>query len=165
MSGTSVIEIGYKEGAVDPHSRALGTEIRHFGFSKLSALSVSQLYRLDGALSPQDRARVSDDLLCDRVTQRAIDGQAPAVEPPVRRGKAAAAKTVTIDVWYKSGVTDVVGESVMKGIQDLGISGVSDVRTGTRYRLSGIRGKGVAEKISAAFLANPLINDVIIHAD
>ena len=72
---------------------------------------------------------------------------------------------MVLDVWYKPGVTDAVGESVMKGIRDLNIPGVKEVRTGMRYHLHGVTRPDVAEKIASALLVNPLVTESIIHAD
>jgi phosphoribosylformylglycinamidine (FGAM) synthase PurS component len=72
---------------------------------------------------------------------------------------------MVIDVWYKPGVTDAVGESVMKGIRDLNIPGVKEVRTGMRYHLKGVTRQEIAEKIALALLVNPLVNDSVVHAD
>jgi len=72
---------------------------------------------------------------------------------------------LVVDVWYKSGVTDVVGESVAKGIRDLGCNTVSEVRTGMRYRFWGLKGLEAGRKIATALLANPLVHDHNVHAD
>ena len=42
-----------------------------------------------------------------------------------------------VEVWYKAGVTDAVGDSVMKGIKDLGVGGVTSVKTGQVYIIEG----------------------------
>jgi len=62
-----------------------------------------------------------------------------------------------IEVWYKSGVTDAVGDSVMKGIKDLGISGASSVKTGQVYIIEGKLEKKRIEKICSGLLANGIV--------
>jgi phosphoribosylformylglycinamidine (FGAM) synthase PurS component len=54
---------------------------------------------------------------------------------------------------------------VLKGIRDLDISGVNEVRTGMRYHLQGVTRQEVAQKIALALLVNPLVHESIIHAD
>ena len=76
-----------------------------------------------------------------------------------------APNATTVDVCFKTGVTDVVGETVMKGIRDLGVQGVAEVRTGLRYRFSGVKREELGRKVALTFLANPLIQDVFIHVD
>ena len=58
-------------------------------------------------------------------------------------------------------MTDVVGESVLKGIRDLNIQGVKEVRTGMRYHFAGRHKREVAEKIALALLVNPLVHESI----
>ena len=72
---------------------------------------------------------------------------------------------MVVDVWYKQGVTDAVGESVMKGLRDLNLEEIQDVRTGMRYRFIGLKDPQVAEKLALAVLINPLIHDRFTHVD
>lgn len=164
MQGTYIIEVGYKKGLADPLGRGLVQDIRHWGARGVQKVAASQLYRLVGDLSPADRARIARDLLCDPIIQECRDG---AAKMPAASGSRSASrgKTAVIDVWFKPGVTDVVGESVLKGIRDLGVPGISEARTGTRYRLWGAPQAEPARKIAWALLANPLVHDSFIHVD
>ncbi len=165
MHGTYIIEVGYKKGLTDPLGHGLVDDIRHLGAAGVQQVTASQLYRLIGDLSVEDRNRIAQDLLCDPVVQDFRDGieaQAPSAAGSKSKTKS---KQAVIDVWYKSGVTDVVGESVLKGIQDLHVSGISEVRTGHRYRIQGIGQAEPAKKIAWSLLANPLVHDTFIHVD
>ncbi|MFH1824814.1 MAG: phosphoribosylformylglycinamidine synthase subunit PurS [Candidatus Firestonebacteria bacterium] len=62
-----------------------------------------------------------------------------------------------IEVWYKTGVTDAVGDSVKKGISDLGITGVKEVKTGQVYIIKGKISKKEIEKICSGLLANSIV--------
>jgi phosphoribosylformylglycinamidine (FGAM) synthase PurS component len=62
-----------------------------------------------------------------------------------------------VEIWYKPGVTDAVGDSVKKGIGDLNISGVESVKTGQVYVISGKVGKKEIEKICSGLLANTIV--------
>ena len=62
-----------------------------------------------------------------------------------------------VEVWYKPGVTDAVGDSVMKGIKDLGISGASSVKTGQVYIIEGKLDKKQIEKVCSGLLANGIV--------
>src|SRR4051812_43590565 len=131
MRGTFVIEIGHKPQAVEPLGRGLLAQTAHLSLGRIRAIRASQLYRLVGEITPEQKDRIAQSLLCDPVVQDYKEGGWPAE----REDKKFSAKTpAIIDVWYKQGVTDVVGESVAKGIQDLAIEGIEEVRTGTRYR-------------------------------
>ncbi len=152
-----VIEVASKTPKKSGHS-ALTQDARHLGAKSIQAVETSQLYRFTGRATDTESQRIANDLLCDPIIEQW------RLDTPTR---AAGAKTtaLTIDVWYKPGVTDVVGESVAKGIRDLGISSISAVRTGARYRLRGATPKETAERLARALFANILVQDYVIHAD
>jgi len=154
MAHTHLFEIGYKPGVTDPVGKGLKHDITQLGLGKVSQVASAQLYKITGKLSDADRARITRDLLCD-----------PILNEPEGKPEAGKTKSVTIDVWYKAGVTDVVGDSVLKGIRDLDITGVQEVRTGMRYHLQGVARKDVAEKIALALLVNPLVHEMTINAN
>ncbi len=177
MAHTHLFEIGYKAGVTDPVGRGLKHDIAHLGLGKVSHVASAQLYRISGTLSTDERSRIANDLLCDPILNEYRD---PSPSPlPEGRGPGHAfslkgeggrrsdegKRSMVIDVWYKAGVTDVVGDSVRKGIADLNIPGVQDVRTGMRYHLQGVTRREAAEKIALALLVNPLVHDMTIHAD
>ncbi len=152
MHGTYLIEVAYKEGIADPLARSVQQDVAHWGLKGLKKVATGQLYRLVGELSTADRHRIASDLLCDPVIQEFHDG-----------GRDTSPKSVTIDVWYKQGVTDVVADSVMRGLQDLGIQSISQVRTGQRFRFLGVTDAKKAEQAAAALLMNPLVQDRMVH--
>jgi phosphoribosylformylglycinamidine (FGAM) synthase PurS component len=155
MAHTHLFEIGYKAGVTDPVGRGLKHDIAHLGLGKVGQVASAQLYKVMGKLSEEERARIANDLLCDPILNE-CRGEAKG------EGKS---KSMVIDVWYKAGVTDAVGDSVRKGITDLNIPGVQDVRTGMRYHLQGVTRRDIAEKIALALLVNPLVHEMTIHAD
>ena len=67
-----------------------------------------------------------------------------------------------VEVRFKPGVTDAVGESVIKGINDLGISGISAAQTGQEYRICGRLHRRTIEIISRSLLANEVIQTFTI---
>src|SRR5258706_4100416 len=148
MARDYLFEVGYKPGVTDPVGQGLKHDIAHLGLARVKNVLSAQLYRISGQLSAEERARISRDLLCDPILHESREGVAPKPD-----------KSMVIDVWYKQGVTDVVGDSVQKGVKDLGINGVQDVRTGMRYHLEGVTRREVAEKIALALLANALVHD------
>jgi|SRR5438477_9221265 len=160
MAHTHLFEIGYKPGITDPVGKGLKHDITQLGLGKVSHVASAQLYKITGKLSDADRTRITKDLLCDPILNEAVPSPRPLPGERKSEGKA-----VTIDVWYKPGVTDVAGESVLKGIRDLDITGVSEVRTGMRYHLQGVARKDAAEKIALALLVNPLVHDMSIDAN
>jgi len=161
MRGTHIIEVLPKEGVKDPTGSGLQNDVRQLGVKSAKQVRSSQLYRLVGELASQDRRRIAKDLLTDPVTQEYKDGAVNLVEVKPKKGRSS---SFLVDVWYKSGVTDVIGESVLKGIRDLEISSITEVRTGMRYRFEGLPNVQTAEKIALALLVNPLVHDQFISA-
>ncbi|OGR89396.1 MAG: hypothetical protein A2992_04520 [Elusimicrobia bacterium RIFCSPLOWO2_01_FULL_59_12] len=185
MHGTYLIEVAHKPGITDPLAAEVLDDLKHAGLPAGQAgargtfkLATSKLYRLIGRLSPQERARVGGELLSDPVVEEAHEGGwKPATlqarprrtsggpkEKPGNR-KAPKAKSVVVDIWFKPGVTDSVGESVLKGLRDMNLEEIQDVRTGMRYRFIGLKDPKVAEKLALAVLINPLIHDRTTHVD
>ncbi len=150
---THLFEIAYKTGVTDPVGEGLKSDIEHLKLAKVKRVASAQLYKVTGNLSAETKHRIASDLLCDPILNENRDKSSEKT------------KSLVVDVWYKAGVTDVVGDSVKKGIQDLSISGVEDVRTGMRYHLEGVTKRETAEKIALALLVNPLVHDLTIHAD
>jgi phosphoribosylformylglycinamidine (FGAM) synthase PurS component len=164
-----LIEVMHKPGVTDPVGKGLTHDITHLGLARLKSVASAQLYQIHGSLATDDKKRIARDLLADHILHdyRIESGASPQPSPDGRgrRSPGEAKHGLVIDVWYKPGVTDAVGESVMKGIRDMNIPGVKEVRTGMRYHLKGVTRQDVAEKIALALLVNPLVNESIIHAD
>jgi len=181
MGHAYLFEIGCKPGITDPVGRGLKQDIDHLGLGRVKNVSSAQLYRVSGQLSADEKNRIVKDLLCDPILNESRD-PSPGLRHPLPKGRGpttlafslqgeggrrpdeGSRRAMVIDVWYKTGVTDVVGDSVRKGIRDLNIHGVQDVRTGMRYHLEGVTRRDVAEKIALALLVNPLVHDSIISA-
>lgn len=151
MHGTYLIEVVHKAGVTDPLARRLEADLRQNRMRGIQRVETSQLYRLIGELTPAEQQRIAKDLLSDPVIQQAQDGLRVS-------------KGLVIDVWYKEGVTDVVGESVLKGVRDLGIQGISAVRTAMRYRFYGTQKAAAVEKLVQLIGINPLVHDRTIYA-
>jgi phosphoribosylformylglycinamidine (FGAM) synthase PurS component len=164
MASATLIEVMHKPGITDPVGKGLAHDITQMGLARLKSVASAQLYQIHGSLATNDKTRIARDLLADPILQ---DYRIENYPSPLSKGKGtcgARAEGLVIDVWYKPGVTDAVGESVMKGIRDLNIPGVKEVRTGMRYHLKGVTRQEIAEKIALALLVNPLVNDSVVSA-
>ncbi|OGR83272.1 MAG: hypothetical protein A2902_03660 [Elusimicrobia bacterium RIFCSPLOWO2_01_FULL_64_13] len=122
---------------------------------RVSCLNVSKLYRIHGGLSPGRVETVARDLLSDPIVEDySID------RAPLKKG------TVFADVWYKAGVTDAVGESVLGAIGCLGISGAESASSGVRYEFSSGPASDASEKLpgfAKRELLNPLVQECRIR--
>lgn len=120
------------------------------GVKGVACERIDAIYRLEGEPSAADVEKVTAELLCD-----------PVVEKAAVDAKPASAKTLFADVWYKPGVTDAVGDSVLKAIRDLGIESVRKAAAGTRYEFS-LKGSGDgAEQRISEFVNKQLLNGLV----
>jgi phosphoribosylformylglycinamidine (FGAM) synthase PurS component len=163
MHGTYLIEVAHKPGIKDPLAAELTEDLKHLGTRAAYKVSTSKLYRLVGHITAEQRARIGGELLCDPVVENFSEGGWNPKQDPGRRS--VKTRSIVVDVWYKQGVTDAVGESVLKGLRDMQLDSIEDVRTGMRYRFNGLKDPKTAEKLALALLVNPLIHDRFIHVD
>ena len=62
-----------------------------------------------------------------------------------------------MEVWFRPGVTDAVGETALKGSRDLGVAGIESVDTGRGYILAGSLIRSQVDTICRRLLANDVI--------
>jgi phosphoribosylformylglycinamidine synthase PurS subunit len=145
------IEVGYKPTATDAMGEGIKKDIEDLGISGVDYVKTLQLYMIDGDLSEPDVKSICENLLTDRITQDfEYKGSL------VREDDSGA---WLVEVTYKPGVTDPVGDSTFKGIKDLGISGVSSARTGRKYIVKGSLTESDIELICKRLLANDVIQN------
>jgi len=141
------IEVWYRKGVFDPNSQGLCSDILDLGIKGITAVETGSIFLIKGKISPAGLKKVAQELLADPVTQGFYSGK-----------RALPKGTVSVEVWFKEGVTDTVGETARKGIADLGITGEFTVSTARRYLLYG---KNISEKKAAAIANRLLANEVI----
>jgi phosphoribosylformylglycinamidine synthase II len=152
------IEIKDKPGIFDSVGEGVKKDILDLGIRGTSSAHFSQIYTLEGDLSPGEVERICRELLADGVSQDFC------ILSPEDKPQASKSEYV-IEVAYNSGVMDPVEESALKGIQDLGISGVTSVRTAKKYILKGKLSPAQCKTISEKLLYNKLIQHVVDPAD
>ena len=134
MPETIVVSVSPK----DSKNSARRKEVR-----AAACLGVSALYRLEGPLAPSQINRIAQELLCD-----------PVVESYELDNFPKSPGEIFVDVWYKAGVMDPAGDSVLKAAKDLGVSSLSRASCGARYVFNG----NIAHFASKELL-NPLIQE------
>ncbi|HJX13234.1 MAG TPA: phosphoribosylformylglycinamidine synthase subunit PurL [Dehalococcoidales bacterium] len=142
------IEVSVREGFTDPRAEGLLKDILDLGITAVRRASVSNVYLLEGNLDENDLLAVGRELLADPIVEEFATQESPC--PPDAR---------LVEVAYNPGVMDPVEESVMKGIRDLGIDGVTAVRTAKKYLLWG----GFSEDILQSVCDKLLVNSVVQH--
>jgi len=145
------IEVGYKSTATDAMGEGIKKDIEDLGIPGVDYVKAIQLYLIDGDLSESDVETICENLLTDRITQLYAYR-----DSLVGRRDAGA---WVVEVTYKPGVTDPVGDSTVKGIRDLGISGISSAKTGQKYIIKGPLSENDIEVICKRLLANDVIQD------
>ena len=141
------IEVWYRKGVFDPGSRGLCNDILDLGIKGVTRAEIGSIFLIKGNISPASLTKVARELLADPVTQEFYSEK-----------RALPKGAVSVEVWFKEGVTDTVGETARKGIADLGITGEFAVFTARRYLLYG---KNISEKKAADIAGRLLANEVI----
>ncbi|OGS45476.1 MAG: hypothetical protein A2539_05065 [Elusimicrobia bacterium RIFOXYD2_FULL_34_15] len=150
MSNYKIL-IEHKDNALDAESKGTLKDIIDLGLKTVKSIKVSQIYEISGDISLHEIEEISNDLLVDPITQK-ITINSDSKE-----------SGIAIEVYYKSGVTDAVADTVHIGIKDMNIDKDVKVRTGKRYflkgKLSSTNVKNIAEKI----LSNTVVQEYVIR--
>ena len=145
------IEVKQKDGVLDSQGASIARDIADLGFA-VSGVSVISVFLLEGNISRDEVKRVSDELLCDAIVEQcSFDLKLPL-------------QTSThhvVEIAYNPGVMDPVEASTIKGIRDLGILGITAVRTARQYHIYGKLSSKELEAITARVLMNKLIQHVV----
>ncbi|MBN1855488.1 MAG: phosphoribosylformylglycinamidine synthase subunit PurL [Dehalococcoidia bacterium] len=150
---THRIEVAFNTDLIDPREDGIMTGIRDLGVFSIQRVLVADVYWLDGALSPAQLDVLCGRLLSDPVAQKCrYDGGHVRDEESCLR---------QIEVTYNNGVTDTLQDTILKGIQDLDIGGVSKARSGTRYVLYGSASESELDVITNRLLLNPIVQHVV----
>ncbi len=154
---TVVIEVYSTDALEMAREKALVNAVfRRGGLKALACQRVCRIYQLTGNWLDQDPQRIAKELLCDAVVENfAIDAR------PELKGRLFA------DIWYKPGVTDPVGDSVVKAIASLSISGVRSAQAGKRVEVraaSSVKSvpSGLVRKLAGLLdreMLNPLVQE------
>ncbi len=147
------VEVYYKPEVPDTIGQGILEDIADLGINSVDSVRTATVYWIEGALNTQSIDRIGSELLADPITQAyTFTAQNDA------------AKGWTLEVQFKPGVTDAVGDSTVKGINDLGITGVTTVRTGHKYWLTGTLNAEVIETIAQRLLMNDVIQTFFYQA-
>ena len=140
------VEVSYKPEVPDTLGQGILEDIADLGISGVDAVRTATVYWIEGTLDDQAIDRIGAELLADPITQ-----------VYTFRPETDSVKCWTLEVQFKPGVTDAVGDSTVKGIKDLGIAGVTDVRTGHKYWFTGNLNAERLETIARRLLMNDVI--------
>ncbi len=148
-SKTWRIAVANQKDVVDAVGEGLREDILDLGISGVERVRHVRLYALHGDLSTAEIDRITTDLLADPVTQENLKIDDAGL--PVESG------AWGVEVWFRRGVTDAVGETTLKGSRDLGVTGIESVETGRGYILTGPLARPQIDTICRRLLANDVI--------
>ena len=138
-----------------PDACAIGESIRKdiadLTNGGVKSVKFLQIYKISGKPAKNRVDFICRNILIDPVTQYA------SIRKSLKKDNYHA-----IEVWYKKGVTDSVGESVKKAIEDIGIENIESVSTGKKYILEGALDKDILKEIATKLLANSVVEDYYI---
>jgi len=146
------VEVRQKEGTLDPLGRSLARDIADLSLSGVTDVKVVYVYLLEGQISREEIKRISDELLVDPI----VEQYSFELKLPLQTSN-----HHVVEIAYNSGVMDPVEASTIKGIRDLGINGISAVRTAKQYHIYGNLSVGQLEMITSRVLMNKLIQHVV----
>ena len=156
------VEIRPASGQVDREGERVLAEAGGLGLGSVKSVSTARSFLLQGDVDESIVARISRILLSDEVAEscsaKRIDSGAP-------NGNGASGRL--LNVLFKPGVTDNVGLSAQKALQDLEVP-IEAVATCRKYWLNNDAADAELERLSTRVLANDAIEHVVagsLHMD
>jgi phosphoribosylformylglycinamidine synthase len=150
------VEVCLKPHLPDARGLGLVRDIHDLGITAISSVRVVDIYWLDADLPSDKLDLICRGLLTDPVTQ---DYQCFTSSTDIKG--VVDKQSDVIEVTYNAGVTDPVEETIMKAVLDLGVDGVTAVKTARRYLLQGQVDDEQIETICHRLLVNPIIQHIV----
>jgi len=145
-----IIETALKDNHPDLVGNSIMLEATEYGLAGIESVRVVNQYFIEGEPSKGDLQKFAREFLADNVLELySVDTPALPEE-----------KAQVISVGYNPGVMDPVEQSAMEGIKDLGIIGVSGVKTGKKYIFYGNMPKDEVEEFASRFLYNKVVQHI-----
>jgi len=147
------VEVRQKDGVLDSVGASVARDIADAGFPcTVGQVRVVSVYLLEGTISRQEVKRICDELLVDPlVEQYSFDLNLPLQSSTHH----------VVEIAYNPGVMDPVEASTIKGIRDLGVEGVVNVRTAKQYHIDGELTAQQLQSLTRRVLMNKLIQHVV----
>ncbi|MDD5681265.1 MAG: phosphoribosylformylglycinamidine synthase subunit PurS, partial [Candidatus Omnitrophica bacterium] len=145
------VEVFNKKGVFDAIGYDVKRGIQGLGVKGVKGVSFIQIYRIYGEAGKEDVENIARELLIDKVTQEY------RINAPAEKSK----NISVVEVAYNPGVMDPAEESTLKGIKDLGISGVETARTAKRFIIKGSVSLDKLHFIADKILCNKIIQHIV----
>ncbi|MCK4464426.1 MAG: phosphoribosylformylglycinamidine synthase subunit PurS, partial [Bacteroidales bacterium] len=154
------IEVRDKKGVFDAVGQGVKKDILDLGINNIEDVNFTQIYVLEGDVTDKQVNFICKNLLTDPITQE-YEFKTHAIRDTryaIRNGSNYAH---TIEVAHNPGVMDPVEETTLKGIRDLGITGIKSVHTAKKYILQGKLALNEINLISEKLLCNKVIQHIV----
>lgn len=149
------IECAVKQDYYDAEAEAVKSGAADLGLTVIKKVFFSNVTYLQGDIRPEDKIAIAEKLLVDLVTQEyAVD---EVLNHPAH-------DAWSVEVTFNRGVTDMVAETTLKGLKDLGISGITAAKTARRYEIIGDLTESQKEFITQKLLMNK-VNEHVVRPD
>ncbi len=152
------VEVSTKPGLRDVRGESVRRQVVALGIDAVQAVSMTDLYFLQGDLDGDQVGALIDTLLHDPVVEQArwhrIETSERESLPP---------DAWSVEVTLLPGVTDSVAESLLAGAHLIGVTQLEQAATGQRYVLRGALGEAAVERIAGSLLANSVIQTYHIN--
>jgi phosphoribosylformylglycinamidine synthase subunit PurS len=149
-----VIEVGYKQKSSDGEATHVLHDVHDSGITDAMTVRTYALFSIEGDVAADDIGCACDTFLHDPVLQHY------AVYTTMTETKQHG--TYAIDIWFKQGVTDTVGQTIERGMRTIGITKSVTVKTGQRIIIDTAATKKTIEEIATRLLVNGTIHDYTI---
>ncbi|MCG2725359.1 MAG: phosphoribosylformylglycinamidine synthase subunit PurS [Elusimicrobia bacterium] len=140
-----ILEIWTKDKYAKNEERNLINKFKAAGFN-LCKIHISRLYKIKGDFSARDFKKISENLLVDKITEKVS----------LKGRKFGSKKIYKAEIWLKPSSTDVVGESVLKAIGDIGQKEPESARFGRAFYF-----ESISESQIRLMIEKVLINDIV----
>ncbi|MDD5432944.1 MAG: phosphoribosylformylglycinamidine synthase subunit PurS, partial [Candidatus Omnitrophica bacterium] len=147
------IEVRDKEGIFDAVGEGIKKDILDLGIGAVKDVTFIQVYILEGNVLDAEIKKICDELLVDNIAQDYSFSL--GAKSQKQRNE------FVVEVAYNPGVMDPVQDSVLKGIKDLGINGITRVKTAKKYLIKGSLSDSKLQTICEKLLYNKLIQHIV----
>ena len=144
------VEVTTREDVTDAEGRRLAADIADLGIEAPVRARVSRMYWLRGSIGREEVEALARRLLADAVSETW------AVDDDALRPEAGESGWIA-EIRLKPGVMDAVGDSVLKGARDLGVTSLESAATGSKVYLFGDLSRDEAERVCERVLVNDVI--------
>ncbi len=142
-----IIETTLKDGFPDPVAAGILAAAKEEGLNGITSVSKAAVFRLQGDFSPDVLKKIATHLLADGITEHYAVNSAVLDE---NTGQ-------VFEVTFNPGVMDPVQESAHKALTELGVEGVSGIKTGSKFLFSGDVDRDAIDTFAGRYLYNTVI--------